>query len=339
LKNAPPRFPPTLRCEPPPVYFLHIGKTAGISLRQVLRRNYRRAEVIEMDAPLLSSVTLAELQTGRCYLAHLGLGLHQLVHRGQLPTITILRDPVERAISLIHFRLKQIQEARHVFTPDYRERLQPLLGAGLQARLEDPALIALIKDTQTRDLGIVRDFRPYLKDGEIGSSGAPILRPLIAPALSEECDMNQVLHRAQQELARMVVVGITEQFDASVEMVCRWLGIPTPARAPQANIGPRKSGVELRGYRATTPPALIERIEELTRYDRELYACACDLFDRQWARHKAGPRRCYSVAPRLRLNGRRGMKAVWSRVRRALPELDNNAAVRRIKRRVKGWLL
>lgn len=255
-----------------------------------------------------------------------------------MPTITVLRDPVERSISMLYYHIKRLQQASYEFAPDYLERMQPLVNAGLKTWLQDPRLIERTQDAQTRALGIVYDYRPYLKDGKIGSSGAPILGPLAAPALSEARDMNQVFDRARRELERMVAVGLTERFAESVEMVCSWLGIPAPARMPQRNIGPRKTGVDLRCYRASTPPELIERVGALTRYDREFYAYACDLFEQQWARHQAHPRRCYSIAPRVRAWGRQRAPAVWQRVRRALPGLGHQPAIQRLKRRVKGWL-
>lgn len=79
MNNAQSPIRPALRWEPPPAYFLHIGKTAGTSLRQILRQNYRRSDVLDIDIPTLHSITLAELQTKRIYLSQLGLGMHQLV--------------------------------------------------------------------------------------------------------------------------------------------------------------------------------------------------------------------------------------------------------------------
>ncbi len=130
------------------------------------------------------------------------------------------------------------------------------------------------------------------------------------------------------------MVGITERFDQSLELFADLLGVPAPAAAPAVNVGPKKAGLAVRGYRSTLPPAVIEQVEALTVYDRELYAHALELFEQQYARYKAHPRRMYSIMPRLRVQAYHFAYAAWQRVKRAFPALAGSAPLRNIARRV-----
>lgn len=321
---------PALRWEPPPVYLMHIPKTGGISLSQIIIKAYRQHDVF-MARPLhdLAKITLAELQGYRCYISHFGVSFFALLNRPGLACLTMLRDPVEQSISYIYFQQKQLLNEPWLFKPDELERMLPFAHADLHTCLENPDFARYARNPQALNLGRIRDLRPLLK-GEMAAHSIPDNDSIP--------DMSGVLEQACHRLDTVAVVGLTERFAESAELVCALLGIPTPAQAPQRNIGPRKTSVDLHGYRASTPPELIERVEDLTRYDRELYAYACDLFEQQWARHKAAPRRSYSIAPRLRAYGGPRMRAVWRRVRRALPGLDKQPVIQRLKRQVKGRL-
>ncbi len=330
MNNAQKTIRPMLRWEPPPVYLMHIPKTGGTSLRYLISSAYRPRQVfIAGRHHDLSQVTLTELAGYRCYISHFGVSFLALLNHPGLACLTMLRDPVEQSISYIYFRQKQLLNEPWLFKPDELERMLPFAHADLHTCLENPDFARYARNPQALNLGRIRDLRPLLKDGMAAHS---------IPDDDSIPDMNGVLEQARRQLDVMAVVGLTERFAESVELVCALLGIPTPAQTPQRNIGPRKTGVDLRGYRASTPPELIEQVEELTRYDHELYAYACDLFEQQWARHRANPRRSYSIAPRVRVWGRRGIRAVWQRVRGALPGLDNQPAVLRLKRKVKGRL-
>ncbi len=102
-------------------------------------------------------------------------------------------------------------------------------------------------------------------------------------------EITQAVANAPKRLERMAVVGVTEHFHESLELVADLLGVAPPDALPAVNIGPKKVGVAVGGYRATMSPSVIEQVEALTTYDRELYACALDLFNQQYARYKAAP--------------------------------------------------
>ncbi len=99
----------------------------------------------------------------------------------------------------------------------------------------------------------------------------------------------------------MDIVGLTERMDETLELLCGRLGIGRPRALPEANINPRKAGIQNDYYRRTIAPDLIEMVEEWTMYDRQLYEQASELFEQQLAACRAQRRRFYSLAPRLHM--------------------------------------
>ncbi len=291
-----------LRLDAPPLYLMHIPKTAGSSLSRWLARVYGQQQTASIKLPHhLVRYTLESLRHYRCYTCHFGPGLFDLIGRNDLLRFTVLRDPVERAISFVYFRQNQI--ARHVahLRPDYLEQMQPWVKADLRELLQIPQFSRPIKDGQTRFLGVTQDWRPYLRDGAIGSSGQPLQRPLHPSQQPDSADWPAVCAAARHRLETMDIVGVTERMDETLELFCGRLGIRRPARLPQAHINPRKNGVDVGYYRRTTPPDLVEMIEARTDSDRELYALANEMLDRQLAEFRAARQRFYSLAPRLRM--------------------------------------
>jgi hypothetical protein len=94
--------------------FLHVPKTAGISVSQTIVRNFPEAQVYHVrnpahvNGPTFSKnhgtveefERLPEAQRGsfRCILGHMHFGLHEHVP-GPAAYVTVLRDPVERLLS------------------------------------------------------------------------------------------------------------------------------------------------------------------------------------------------------------------------------------------------
>ncbi|NCC31514.1 MAG: hypothetical protein EOM24_05735 [Chloroflexia bacterium] len=82
-------------------------------------------------------------------------------------------------------------------------------------------------------------------------------------------------------------------------------------------------------YRDQLAPDVVARLEELNGYDLELYAYATELFEQQWARYQAKPRRTYSIAPRVRLPLRRVEAGLKGWLRRSWPGLVEEVRRRR----------
>lgn len=177
-----------------PLFLIHVMRTAGTSLRRMLEQAfgaasvYPTAEIIERHGryPNLAEVIddRDRVLTARFVVGHYPFVLRSLWPRPPF-TSTLLRDPVERTISVLKFaRLR-------------RKHLGP--STSLAEVFEDEELnAAMIRNYQTKVFSIRR-----LDD----TKGVNLPIP----------DSMLSLELAKQRLEECDFVGLTERFDDSIE--------------------------------------------------------------------------------------------------------------------------
>lgn len=302
--------------EPPPTYFVHVPKTGGIALSAWLEGMFRPGERVKIKPPTMREMDVADLRGFRFYHSmHQGRTLLEMIGRTDLVCITMVRDPVERAVSQILYWQRVVAAEPETFTREYVEAVRPVLHADIGECMENEALVRSW-DSQLRTLGIREDYRAFFKGSPDAVSGRSMLRPYDPPPLMDVSDQAQLLENARGWMSEMAVVGLHERYRDSVALICDALGLPVPADPPRRNVNPHKGGYD-KTYRDRLPPKVLARLEELTEHDRRLYAFAQDRFAEQWAAFAARPRRLYSVGPRLRLAARRAGAATRDAMHRA----------------------
>jgi hypothetical protein len=291
---------PALRWVPPPVYFMHIPKTAGSSLQWILKSAFWPGSVQFIGGRAAMKFTVSELAGLRCVVSHLGNGLLPYLPQNGLQKITVLRDPVERVVSFVNYRRSLLQEVPHWFDAEYVEKCKQYVNADLATWLDlfesDGNILA---NGQSKTLCAVGDPRPFFRDGDIGRTKVLPRGNWVENLLPREIDDAVLVERAHRQLEQVAVVGITENFAGTAELVCDVLGIAVPRALPVENVGRSRTGGLGVGYRATTTPDVIARIEAMTTIDRELYLHGQELFMRQLARLRARKRRTICMLPRL----------------------------------------
>ena len=289
----------TWTIEPPPAYFVHVPKTGGISLGRLLEDAYLPWDRVQLDAPTMRTVPLERFRRFRFYHSfHQGRQLLEMTGRSDLLTITMVRDPVERAVSQMLYLQRVVRKIPHTFTPEYLASVAPIVNASLEDCVDHEAF-AQACDRQVRTLGVMEDYTPLFKGSPDATSGRSVLHPYPLPPLMDVDDTSQLLANAKRWLTEIDVVGTTEQYRESVLMVCDLLGIPTPAHLPMLNANPGR-GKTASHYRERLSPKLVAQLEELTAPDQELYAFAVERFREQWSRYQARPRRAYSISAHVR---------------------------------------
>jgi len=177
--------------DPRRVIFTHIPKTGGTSLRAVLGRHYPRHTVHFKDnnnyvnARHILTLPSSERDQLRLIAGHLSYGIHAYLN-GDNVYITLLRDPVKRLISNYFF-------ARSL--PHHKQHANAM-RLSLEAFAQDPL----------QNQAVTRALYGFTFDPTSPTPPADILT--LPP------DALQVAKRHLSE--HYAVVGITEQFDASL---------------------------------------------------------------------------------------------------------------------------
>ncbi len=259
----------------PCFFFIHVMKTGGTSFVFQLLANFEPAEVYPNEVldrrhptdvePYASLVDLAALTPERrdeirVYTGHLPYMARELMPP-DVVTMTILRDPVDRTLSVLkHFKRLY---ARYRDLP-------------LDAIYDDPLVFRnFVENFQTRVFALTRDDRPQSFASSIGyrelraALDAPAATPRDASGDAIVID-DARLALAKSNLAKVDVIGSNARFPDFVEQLRRrfgWWSAGPPGDA-RANVSsePWKESDSLRG-----------RIRRDNRFDVAFYEHAQEL--------------------------------------------------------------
>ncbi|MFA5158878.1 MAG: hypothetical protein WC484_00025 [Candidatus Omnitrophota bacterium] len=108
-----------------PLFFVHIPKTAGHSVYDLLKRNYPKDAVVmpyqgvEGNLKTLLSLTADEQKKIKVVAAHMPVGLHKLF--GECTYMTFLRGPLDRVLSSYYFSAES-QDAPTYFSENCQNK-------------------------------------------------------------------------------------------------------------------------------------------------------------------------------------------------------------------------
>lgn len=278
------------------VFFLHLPKTGGTTMRRVLDREYRSARRYEIGEDITGDIRAFRAQAWaagdapRLVQGHMSYGLHRFVP-GPTTYVTLLREPLRRALSDYHYVTS---------TPDHP----------IYERVKDMGLVEYFESGITGQLSNGQ-VRLLSGDSLSGDPGVPSNRPM------EEAD----LERARDNLKHgFAAVGVLERFDESILLFRRRLGWQWPFYV--------RENVTARPYRPeAVDPAGLDRIRELNRLDIRLYESVKASLDAEIAKQGAALARDRMVfqlfnplwgseARHLALQARRVGGGLWKRLRR-----------------------
>jgi hypothetical protein len=177
---------PTTAQSAPFLIFVHIPKTGGATLRSILLRNYPRSTVYRSAPSVLPDPAEFSEQDRariRVYEGHMPFGLHTRLSE-PATYITLVRDPVERAISRYHYILERPEHPQYQKVRAYRD---------------------------------LKEFSCDAPNEQVMLLAGPRQRGVVASeARLEEAKENLRRHFA--------VVGLTEQFDETLLLLKRRFG-------------------------------------------------------------------------------------------------------------------
>jgi hypothetical protein len=231
--------------------FLHIPKVGGMTLSKILERHYSPAQTLNFDAgdnqqKRFEAIPAPQRARSRLIKGHLFFGLHRCIE-GPSVYVTFLREPVERVLSFYRYARS---DPGH-----YLHDLLMTDGLDLKRSRNEDLNLELCNE-QTRMLA--------------GDEWEDPQRPVTRAALQ----------RAQENLRTYFrMVGLTEEFDASVMLLHQTFGWP-PVPYMKENVTNNKPDD------TSIDPETRKFIEESNTLDIELYEYARELFNDR--RHAAG---------------------------------------------------
>jgi len=216
-----------------PVYFLHVAKAAGTSVRVLLENGHPSREVCPAYyLPELARLERSQAAGCRLFRGHFGL---ELLNHLQMPmrTFTWLREPRDLLLSTYYFTMQNKIIPDTMTLPEWLE----IAGQNLMA------LNLIYGRTRTPGLAEV-------PEGQLWED---------ANAVLEGCFM----------------IGLAEQFEDSLNLLCHKLDLFPPHLAQRLNATQRRRKVD------ELPEALLKTIEGHCSVDHRLYRVGAGRFRKQ----------------------------------------------------------
>lgn len=238
--------------------FLHLPKTGGTSLHKLLQAAFETDEICPERFNGFGRFSNKELQEYNFFSAH--MDFHSL-ERVANPayTVTLLREPKQRIVSLFHYWKAQKREhiERHnLVGPRFAK--DTCLAEFLSTLPKE-----LMKDV---DNAYVRNFLGRLWTGPTGEF-------LI--------DEDEALRVAMRNLLKIDEVGFTDDLRNFVDRVFLKLSIPSPEELPKARsrvgFGKDDPNTEEIKFEEVTPE-IDHLLEHFTRLDSKFYHSARAIF-------------------------------------------------------------
>jgi len=245
--------------------FLHIPKSAGQTLFQILNREYKHANIYTFQGGrqrLANSIIefknlpIVECHKYRLLRGHVKFGIHHLIER-PFTYITILRDPVSRILSHYHYVLRTPAHALHELVVSTGMDIERYVSSGLSTELNNG---------QVRLIAGVGSGLPFGQCSE---------------ALLQEAITNLE--------TSFSVVGLTERFDDTILLMHQTLGWHKFPFYTKRNVA------KGRGYEMELHAEAIEAIRKYNALDLKLYEYAAGQFEQAIKRIPDGIRRRFHL--------------------------------------------
>lgn len=245
-----------------PFFFLHIPKTAGLTMQAPLARHFNADDIAAAITwtPLLG-LDREYLVRKKLFQGHFFGPLEQYIGL-RCFRFTILRDPVERALS--HYG--------HVLRDDQHYLHQRALELGsFEAYLDDPVTRMTTINFQARMLALDSDVEAIYRKLSDQERTEWCLERYIETTLFEP-DESVLLAKAKKRLASIDVVGITERFEETMALLCYKRGWPFPDEIQARNVN------DARPRRTALASSTLNRLADLNAIDIALYELARQKF-------------------------------------------------------------
>lgn len=237
------------------LYFLHIPKTAGLSVCSLLEGALGSALCPAKTWDALISMTSPQRVRARGFAGHFGARLGEFVGR-PLRTFTVLREPVSRTVShYLHVR----RDAQHPFHAYVSTQ-------SIEDFVSDPVTAPMTYNFQARYLATIGPTPWRLRHRVDASDLARNRLSMTWENMLYSIEDEALRRSAFETLDRLPFVGITERFDETMRGIRERFAFPD-CEIEIRNVAPN----ELTGGLSSSARKLIQA---RTQIDRELYEAA-----------------------------------------------------------------
>lgn len=248
------------------VVFLHVAKSAGTTLHELLQPHFQPERTCPERFNVLHGYTPGALSRYDFYSGHYDLFSLRYVPRKRVRVVTLFREPRERLKSLYYFY-----------------RLHATDGMQGQNRLVE--------------LANQHDIEAFFELPEVRSSAAVWNAYALALGANLACgrwenaigntegrfrDLAHLERSALMAMSGLAAYGVVERMEASVRHIFRVLGLPMPLQVPhlQSTDQLPEQNPRLRRVERAEPSARLSRaLDELVQVDERLYAEVLRHFD------------------------------------------------------------
>lgn len=257
------------------LYFLTIPKTASTTLYHILANYFPPAEVAPVQ-PLrgLIGTPVGEIWRYRLVGGHYFYNISPVL--GCKPIyITMLRDPVERALS--HYA--------HIRRAEKHYAHNRLITQTLPEFVADERNLALYSNLQVRYLGQQRDIRRIYQRFSRAELECGKFMEALEGYAPDGFDDETMLTTARERLEDFAFVGIRERFDESVMLLCSHFGWTPPARYDRLMVNPNPLKI------IDIDPSVELKIRNANILDYRLYQYVSQQFSQRLDEYKVGYQR------------------------------------------------
>jgi hypothetical protein len=255
---------PDLAYERRTVVLLHLEKTGGTSLRELVAQAFAADRRCPLFENRLHTLTLAQLGRYDFYSGHFDAASIRFIPRQRLEVVSMFREPVSRLVSLYRFL-----RAHPMVDEFVGHKLVALAHRYSAEEFFEQPQIRLFSNINNHYVVVLG--KSYLWFEQHARS----LRP---------GDMEDGVRQARATISDMASLGLTEHYEESVALICRDLAIPMPASIARLNATDGSAARDARFSRVDPvelTPRLLAAVADLTAYDTQLYRFAVEEFGRR----------------------------------------------------------
>src|SRR5947207_1247200 len=276
--------------------FLHVEKTGGTSLQNMLLQSFGAARVYHEHNDSLHLHCPAQLSMYSVFAGHFNYDSLAFIPRRQLKLFAFVREPMQRLLSLYHFWRSHDPSA-----PRFHESMKLAQELGIETYYA-ASEVARSRSTWNHMTWCVMGDRQWgqwrrLLAGVRGERRVRVIESLRAPI--------------RERLREFAFVGLQENFTGSCRELFRIMGRPCPDERADHSVEQLSatSSYIRKSARPVLTPRAIEVMADLVELDPLLHEEAKTLYELRLARGRsaAGTR------------GKRGSTRARSRVRAARP--------------------